>query len=115
MLANITAVPTRIPVTRPLLVTVAMLGALLDHVTVRPASGWPLAENACAVSEMVRPTTIVGCEGDTVTDATGTGVTVTSAVPVFPPLEPVIVALPGATPVTTPLAFTVAIAAFDVA
>jgi hypothetical protein len=115
MLAKMTAVPTPTPLTTPELVTVAMLGAPLDHITVRPDSGCPLAARACAVRVIVRPTTMVGCDGVMVTDATGIGVTVTSAVPVFPPLEPVIVTLPGATPVTTPLAFTVAIAAFEVA
>ena len=115
MLAKITAVPTRTPLTTPLLLTVAILDAPLDHITVRPDSGCPLAARACAVRVIVRPTTMVGCDGDMLTDATGVGVTVTSAVPVFPPLEPVIVALPGATPVTTPPTVTVAMAAFEVA
>jgi hypothetical protein len=46
-----------------------------------------------------------------VTDATGAGagaVTVTLAVPLFPSLVAVIVALPGATAVTVPFAATVA-------
>src|SRR5258705_4607220 len=48
--------------------------------------------------------------GLTVTEATGTGVTVKADVPLFPSLVAVIVAAPAATPVTRPLAFTVAIA-----
>jgi len=46
--------------------------------------------------------------GLTVTDATGTGVTVTVAVPLFPSLVAVIVAVPTVTPVTSPVADTVA-------
>src|SRR5947209_2194288 len=48
--------------------------------------------------------------GVTATDATGTGVTVTAAVPLFPSLVAVIVAAPAAAPVTSPVAFTVATA-----
>jgi hypothetical protein len=51
----------------------------------------------------------LGAPGETLTDATGTGVTVTLAVPLFPSLVAVIVAEPAATPVTTPLDETVAI------
>jgi hypothetical protein len=46
----------------------------------------------------------------TVTVATGGITTVTPAVPVFPSTVAVIVALPGPTPVTTPVLLTVAIA-----
>jgi hypothetical protein len=46
--------------------------------------------------------------GLTVTVATGTGVTVTTDVPVFPSLVAVIVAVPGDTAVTRPFASTVA-------
>src|SRR5258708_39538155 len=46
--------------------------------------------------------------GLTVTDATGTTATVIAAVPLRPSLVAVIVALPAATPVTSPLAETVA-------
>src|SRR5258705_219239 len=46
--------------------------------------------------------------GLTVTEATGTGVTVKADVPLFPSLVAVIVAAPAATPVTRPLALTVA-------
>src|SRR5687767_5499975 len=47
-------------------------------------------------------------DGATVTEATGMGTTVTAAVPLFPSLVAVIVALPAAAPVTSPLAETVA-------
>src|ERR687888_1744553 len=46
--------------------------------------------------------------GLTVTDATGTSATVTLAVPFLPSLVAVIVAVPAATPVTSPLELTVA-------
>jgi hypothetical protein len=47
--------------------------------------------------------------GLTLTDATGAAVTVIADVPLFPSLVAVSVAVPGATPVTKPLALTVAI------
>jgi len=47
----------------------------------------------------------------TVTDATGTTATVTTAVPPCPSLVAVMVAKPAAAPVTSPFAFTVATAA----
>src|SRR3989454_11824016 len=53
--------------------------------------------------------------GLTVTDATGTFVTVMAAVPLCPSLVAVIVAELAATPVTDPLALTVATAALLVA
>lgn len=55
ILAKMTVLPTLIPVTNPDPVTSAMLGVLLDHDTVRPASGWPFALKACAVSPMDTP------------------------------------------------------------
>jgi hypothetical protein len=52
---------------------------------------------------------MLGVAGVTVTDATGAGgLTVTVAEPLTLPLVAVIVALPADTPVTSPLAFTVA-------
>src|SRR5207247_11080304 len=48
--------------------------------------------------------------GVTVTDATGTGVTVMADAPLFPSLVAVIVAVPAVFPVTSPLALTVATA-----
>src|ERR1035437_476688 len=53
--------------------------------------------------------------GETVTLATGGGDTVMVEVPVFVSLVAVIVAVPGATAVTSPLALTVALVASDVA
>src|SRR2546425_1423673 len=48
--------------------------------------------------------------GLTTTEATGTEVTVIADVPLFPSLVAVIVADPGATPLTSPVASTVAVA-----
>jgi len=59
----------------------------------------------------VAPTVKLAVAGLTVTEATGTLVTVMAAVPLCPSLVAVIVAEPVATPVTNPFAETVATAA----
>ncbi len=64
---------------------------------------------------MVAPTDTLAAAGLTVTLATGTLVTVMVAEPLFPSLVAVIVAEPAATPVTKPLALTVATAGLLVA
>jgi hypothetical protein len=109
LVAVIVAEPAATPVTTPLDDTVAIPVLELDHVTVRPVSTLLFASRVVAVSCTVRPTVTLGVAGATVTDATGTGVTVTLAVPLLPSLVAVIVAEPTATPVTTPLDETVAI------
>jgi len=63
----------------------------------------------------VAPTVRLAVAGLTVTEATGTLVTVMADVPLCPSLVAVIVAEPAATPVTKPLAETVATAALLVA
>src|SRR5439155_1472914 len=88
LVAVIVAVPTTTLVTSPLPLTVATLGLLLDHVTVRPVS--------------VPPAEAVGVA------ASGTVVTVTAALLVLPSLVAVIVADPAVTPATRPLPLTVA-------
>ena len=113
MLAKMTALPVVSPVTPPVLVTAATFGTLLDQVVTLPVNAWPFAPRAWAVNMIVAPTVMVGWAGVTRTVATGVAVTVTSAVPLLPPLVPVMVALPGPTPVTRPLAETVAIEVFD--
>src|SRR6266851_4330886 len=102
--------PTAIGVTSPLPSTVARAGTLLAQVTTRPLSGPPAVSFGVAVSCNVAPTRTLAIAGLTVTDATGTLVTVTVAVPDLPSLVAVIVADPAATPVTNPLALTVATA-----
>jgi hypothetical protein len=109
LVAVIVAEPAATPVTTPLDDTVATPVLELDHVTARPVSTLLLASRVVAVSCVVCPTLTLAEAGATLTDATGTSVTVTVAVPLFPSLVAVIVAEPAATPVTTPLDETVAI------
>src|SRR5216117_415217 len=92
LVAVIVALPTATAVTSPLALTLATAGALLAHVTTRPDSGLPLASFGVAVSWTVCPTMMLAVAGLTVTEATGTTVTVTAAVPLCPSLVAVIVA-----------------------
>src|SRR2546428_11020283 len=103
--------PAATPVASPVKFTVAAAGLLVAQVPVRPVSTFPAASLVVAVSCTVTPTGTVA--GATVSDATGTGggtVTVTAAVPFFPSAVAMIVAEPTATPVTNPVADTVATA-----
>src|SRR5438128_1677146 len=109
------AAPDANPLATPLLLTVTTAGALLDHVIVRPLSTFPAESLGVAVSCTLAPTCTVAVAGLTVTDATGTFVTATVAVPLFPSLVAAIVTEPAATPVTRPLALTVATPALLVA
>src|SRR5437879_42045 len=110
LVAVIVAEPAATPVTSPLPLTVATPVLLLAHVTTRPVSAAPLASFGVAESCTVCPTCTLGVAGLTVTDATGTLVTVSAEVPFTPSLVAVIVAEPAATPLTTPLPLTVATA-----
>src|SRR5437867_1062293 len=110
LVAVIVAVPAALPVTSPLAVTVATAVLLLPQLTVRPDNGLPLASFGVAVSCTVWPACTDAVLGLTVTDATGTVLTVTVAVPLCPSLVAVIVAAPAVTPVTSPPALTVATA-----
>src|SRR5439155_20123421 len=101
------------PDTRPRADPVASAAFELVHVTARPVSTFPTASLWVAVSCVVAPTNTVAVAGLTVTDATGTLDTVTAAVPLCPSLAAVIVTDPTATPVTRPLADTVASATFE--
>src|SRR5256714_1535336 len=109
LVAVIVAVPAPFAVTNPVRLTVATVVSLDDHVTARPESGLPLASLGVAVSCTVCPTWPLADDGVTVTEATGTLVTVIAAVPLFPSLIAVIVAEPAAFPVTRPLPLTFAI------
>src|SRR5216110_1661419 len=115
LVAVIVAVPAALPVTSPLAVTVATAVLLLPQLTVRPDNGLPLASFGVAVSCTVWPTCTDAVLGLTVTDATGTVLTVTVAVPLCPSEVAVIVTEPAATPVTNPLALTVATAVLPLA
>src|SRR5439155_8544303 len=108
LVAVIVAVPAATPFTSPLLLTVAILVLLLAHVTVRPVSAVPAESFGVAVSCAVCPTIRLAVAGATATEATGTGVTVTAAVLLLPSLVAVMLAEPGAMPVTRPLGLTVA-------
>src|SRR5438309_4264246 len=110
LVAMMVAEPTATPVTNPLAFTVATAVLLLDHVTTRPASANPFASFGIAVNCTACPTITLAVAGVTVTEATGSWVTVMAAVPLWPSLSAVIVVEPAATPVTTPLALTTAAA-----
>src|SRR6184192_3417111 len=109
LVAVIVAVPAATPVTRPLVFTEAIEELLLDQLTARPVRTLPAASFSVAVAWSVPRTTTLGDARLTVTDATGTRVTVMVAEPLLLSLVAVIVAVPAATPVTRPLVFTEAI------
>src|SRR5207253_8771366 len=108
LVAVIVAEPATFPVTSPLELTVAIAVLELAHVTTRPDNGLPLASFGVAVSCTVVPSFTEGAAGATVTEATGTTVTVTLVVPLWPSLVAVIVAEPATFAVTSPLLATVA-------
>ena len=90
--------------------TLVMAGVLVDQLTVRPASDRVCPDPFLAITPSWSgwPGDRVAVEGDTVTENTGSGATVTVAVPVAPSLVAVMVADPAVTPVTTPDAETLA-------
>src|SRR6059036_951290 len=108
LVAVIVAEPAALPVTSPLALTVATAALLVAQLTARPDSGLPLASFAVAVSRTVSPACSAAEAGLTLTDATGTVLTVTAEVPFWPSLVAVIAVEPAAAPVTSPLPFTVA-------
>lgn len=101
--AVIVARPELMPVTSPVVSTVAMLGWSVFQATRRPERSAPAESIVRAVSCTVRPAGKVDEEGVTITESTGTGVTVILAVAARPSLEAVMVAVPRDRPVTTPL------------
>src|SRR5437016_5514215 len=111
LVAVIVAEPATFAVTSPVPVTVATGVLVLAHVTERPVRMLPLASRRVAVSCCVCPAGTLADAGLTVTDATGTPLTVTLAVPLCPSLVAVsVTGPPAATPLTSPLPFTLAIA-----
>src|SRR3989442_9276340 len=104
LVAVIVAAPAATPVTKPLPETVAAAVLLVAQVTARPLRAVPFASFGVAVNWVVVPTVTPAAVGLTVTEATGTLVTVMADVPPCPPLLAVAVAGPGATPGPTPLA-----------
>jgi hypothetical protein len=108
LVAVIVAVPVASAVATPEVDTVATVVLLDAHVTTRPVRTFPLASLVVAVKVGVEVLGTVVADGDTVTLATGTGVTVTTALPDFPSLVAVIVVVPATKPVTTPAELTLA-------
>src|SRR6266550_3493223 len=106
LVAVIVAVPAAMPLTSPLLLTVATLALLLAQVTGRPVKVPPAESFSVAVNCAVCPTCKLPEDGETATEATGTDVTVIAAVLLWPSLVAVIVAEPAATPVIRPLGLT---------
>jgi hypothetical protein len=95
-------------VTAPVEDTVATDALSEVHMTGLLVSSPPVASRRVAVPCAVSTAVIVAGTRVTVTDATDIGVTVSIALPVFPSLIAVIVAVPGRTAVTTPVLDTVA-------
>ena len=113
LVAVMVADPAATPVTTPLALTVAAAVLLLAQVTACPVITFPFWSFTVACREVVLPATTEADAGETVTVVTtgaggGVLVTVIAAVPDLPELVAVMVAEPAATPLTTPLAFTVA-------
>src|SRR5207244_1893268 len=106
--AVISAVPFATPVTSPLVLTVAIVALLVDHVTTRPVNTLPLASFVAAVSCVVWQGWTAADVGVTLTVATGTCVTVMLDVPFWPSLVAVIIADPAALALTIPEPLTVA-------
>jgi len=93
LVAVTAVVPAPTPVTRPVLETVATAPFALDHEMARPVNTFPFASFVTAASCTVAPVRMLDDEGETVTDATGTGgaaVTVSAAWPVWPSLDAMI-------------------------
>jgi hypothetical protein len=109
--ATIVAVPAATPVTRPVALTVASVGSLLDHVTTRPVRVLPLASRSVAIACVDCPTVMAGEFKliDTVaTGASGGAATPIAALAFTPSTVAVMVADPVLTPVTRPVDDTVA-------
>jgi hypothetical protein len=114
LFAAITVVLSDTDRTNPLESTVATAGETLDHVTTRPSSTLPARSRSWAFACVVPPSTTLADVKLTATLATGTGVTVSMALPERPSLVAVIVAEPGATALAVPLPLIAATAGFDV-
>jgi hypothetical protein len=105
---SITALTMTVPAstarTRPALVTVAIAGFDELQATARPGCGAPAALNNVAENCTDSPTNISELVGLTTTEAAGTagGMTVTGNEPETAPDAAPIIAMPGASAVTTP-------------
>ena len=113
LVAVMLVVPAVCVVTKPLAFTVATAVFDDDHTIVRPVSTLLPTSRSTALACVVAPATTLVAVSDTVTEFTGTTVTVNRAKFVAPSLVAMMVAVPLANVVTNPLAFTVATAVFD--
>jgi hypothetical protein len=116
--AVIWAVPAAMPFTTPVADTEATLVLLELQLMARPVRVFPFESFVTADIWTVPPTCTFTGDGETATVETATGgaaVTVRSEALLLPSLEAEIVALPAATPVTNPVASTVATEAFELA
>jgi hypothetical protein len=102
--ARIFAVPVLTAVTSPVEDTVATPVLSELQVIARPEGTPPFASRSEAVACVVSTALMELLASETVTDATGTSVTVIVAVPLWPSLVAEIVAEPGATAVIKPVA-----------
>src|SRR6185312_15951946 len=108
LFAVMVAEPAPTAVTTPLVETVAAAVLSLLQVTGAPEITLPDPSFTVAVRVVLSPTVRVGAPGDTATLAAAGGCTTIVAVPDWPSLLAVMVAEPGATPVTRPFASTLA-------
>jgi hypothetical protein len=103
--AVIDTLPAPVAVTNPFASTAATAGLLELHAIARPERTFPLASfviaESCCVGSI--PKMRFAVAGLTVTVATGDGVTVSRAAPVFPSLVAMILAVPAFTAVTSPV------------
>jgi hypothetical protein len=104
LVATTFAEPGATAVTTPVEASTVATAGLLDvHTIDRPASTLLLASRVTAVAFAVAPAITVEALSVTVTEATGTGMTVRGAWPVIPSLVAMMFALPAATALTTPV------------
>ena len=108
------ALPIATAVTSPDAFTVATAVFELLHTMTRPMRMAFDASRVVAVACVVAPVAMDDAANDTLTVATGAGVTTIDVDPLLPSLVATMLAVPTATPVTAPLLeFTVATAVFE--
>src|SRR5205085_9240482 len=111
LVASMVAVPVLAAVASPVVgETVATALLSDDQAMTRPVKTALFASRVVAVACVVCPIWIGDAARVTPTEATGIGVTVSGALPVWPPLAALICAVPSAIAVTTPVVDTVATA-----
>jgi hypothetical protein len=112
MPAVITALPGSNPVTRPDCEMAAMPALFVVHTTLRPLMELPCASYGVATRSVLAATNRFTLSGvmRTVVTLAGSATTVTFAIADFPSAVAAMSTRPGATPLTTPLSETVAMA-----